>query len=159
LANADQTKGQVSRKQLKEEKKLLNPNRRVIPIWLRLVIVLSLSALALVLGLMIGYGMLGDGAPLDALKKETWQHIIDIVNKKEEPAKTLNRNFMISYNSNLIHRKGHRPVNKQTIKIISSMTSKICTRPPAILKAKPRPHNINKIMKMVHSIVNPPSDR
>lgn len=83
LTNADQTKGQVARKQLKEEKKLLNPNRRVIPIWLRLIIVLSLSALALVLGLMIGYGILGDGAPLDALKKETWQHIIDIVNKRE----------------------------------------------------------------------------
>lgn len=81
--SADQPGGQVSRKQLKEEKKLLKPNRRVVPIWLRIIIVLSLSAIALVLGLMIGYGMLGDGAPLDVLKKETWQHIADIVGKKE----------------------------------------------------------------------------
>src|SRR5699024_8443072 len=83
LSNAEKTKGQVSRKQLKEEKKLINPNRRAIPICLRLGIVLSLSALARARGIMLGHGMLGDGAPLDVLQKETWQHIIDIVNKKE----------------------------------------------------------------------------
>lgn len=30
---------------------------------------------------MIGYGVLGDGRPLDALKPSTWQHIIDLVEK------------------------------------------------------------------------------
>ncbi|MGI8316633.1 DNA-directed RNA polymerase subunit beta [Halobacillus mangrovi] len=57
--------------------------RRILPIWLRIIIVLLLSALALVLGLMVGYGVLGDGKPTDALNWETWQHIWDIVTKTE----------------------------------------------------------------------------
>ncbi|MCM3741641.1 DNA-directed RNA polymerase subunit beta [Oceanobacillus luteolus] len=55
---------------------------RVFPIWLRIIIVTILCAFALVTGLMIGYGVLGDGAPIDALKVETWRHIIDIVIKE-----------------------------------------------------------------------------
>ncbi|KHE70001.1 hypothetical protein LD39_12085 [Halobacillus sp. BBL2006] len=57
--------------------------RRILPIWLRIIIVLVLSALALVLGLMVGYGVLGDGKPTDALNWDTWQHIWDIVSKTE----------------------------------------------------------------------------
>ncbi|WP_240189876.1 DNA-directed RNA polymerase subunit beta [Bacillus sp. P14.5] len=30
---------------------------------------------------MIGYGVIGDGKPMDVLDKSTWQHIIDIVLK------------------------------------------------------------------------------
>ncbi|RDW20570.1 DNA-directed RNA polymerase subunit beta [Oceanobacillus chungangensis] len=77
-----------SRKQQKQVKKRENgnnkrPRLRMFPIWLRIIIVLTLAAAALVLGLMIGYGILGDGVPTDVLKKETWQHIIDIVTKVE----------------------------------------------------------------------------
>ncbi|WP_096550341.1 DNA-directed RNA polymerase subunit beta [Ureibacillus thermosphaericus] len=53
---------------------------RLIPIWLRIVIVLVLLLLASVFGLMIGFGVIGDGNPLDALKWETYQHILDIIN-------------------------------------------------------------------------------
>lgn len=64
-------------------KKREKPARvRVFPIWLRIIIVTILCAFALVTGLMIGYGVLGDGAPIDALKVETWRHIIDIVIKE-----------------------------------------------------------------------------
>lgn len=56
---------------------------RLFPIWLRLVIVLLLLFIAACTGLMIGYGIIGDGEPMDALKWETWQHILDIVNGKE----------------------------------------------------------------------------
>lgn len=55
---------------------------RIFPIWLRIIIVLILAAFALASGLMIGYGVMGDGNPIDALKVETWQHIIDIVIKE-----------------------------------------------------------------------------
>ncbi|AXI11217.1 DNA-directed RNA polymerase subunit beta [Oceanobacillus zhaokaii] len=76
-----------SRKQQKQEKNEKSNNKkprlRIFPIWLRVIIVLILAATALVLGLMIGYGILGDGIPMDVLKKETWQHIIDIVTKVE----------------------------------------------------------------------------
>ena len=56
---------------------------RIFPVWLRIIIVLILAVAALVAGLMIGYGIIGEGTPADALKVETWQHIIDIVTKTE----------------------------------------------------------------------------
>lgn len=56
---------------------------RLFPIWLRILLVLALIALAVVLGVMIGYGIIGDGKPTDALKWETWQHIIDIMGGKK----------------------------------------------------------------------------
>ncbi|QFT90873.1 DNA-directed RNA polymerase subunit beta [Bacillus sp. THAF10] len=54
---------------------------RLIPIWLRLVIILAIMAVAVVAGAMFGYAILGGGEPMDVLKKETWQHILDLVNK------------------------------------------------------------------------------
>jgi hypothetical protein len=54
---------------------------RMVPIWLRLVIVAVLIVVSIVTGAMIGYGVIGDGQPLDVLKPSTWQHIIDIVEK------------------------------------------------------------------------------
>jgi Flp pilus assembly protein TadB len=68
-----------SRKQRKEKRKGKRPRRRIFPIWLRIIVVLLLAASALVAGLMIGFGVVGDGTPTDILKVETWQHIIDIV--------------------------------------------------------------------------------
>lgn len=56
---------------------------RKFPIWLRLIVIFVLSIISLVLGLMVGYGVLGDGNPIDALKIDTWQHIIDIVEKEK----------------------------------------------------------------------------
>jgi hypothetical protein len=55
---------------------------RMLPIWLRILLVFLLLAASLVLGAMVGYGVIGDGDPTDVFKKETWQHIIDIVMKK-----------------------------------------------------------------------------
>lgn len=64
------------------EKRKRAPRVRLFPIWLRIVVVLILCAFALVAGLTIGYGVMGDGAPADVLKVETWKHIIDIVIKE-----------------------------------------------------------------------------
>lgn len=55
---------------------------RLIPIWLRVVIVLLLWFFVVIFGLMIGFSVLGDGNALDVLKWETWQHILDIVSGK-----------------------------------------------------------------------------
>lgn len=70
-------------KRKKERKMNKKPRRRIFPIWIRIIVVLTLCAIALIVGLMVGYAILGDGKPLDALKSETWQHIIDIVMKVE----------------------------------------------------------------------------
>ncbi len=56
---------------------------RIIPIWLRLIIVLLLFALCLGAGLAIGYGVIGDGDWRDVFSKETWQHIVDLVKKDQ----------------------------------------------------------------------------
>ncbi|MEH7383295.1 DNA-directed RNA polymerase subunit beta [Bacillus sp. JJ1533] len=57
---------------------------RLIPIWIRLLLVVVLFAASVMIGVVVGYGVIGDGDPGDALKKETWQHIIDLVNKDAE---------------------------------------------------------------------------
>ncbi|MEK5039932.1 DNA-directed RNA polymerase subunit beta [Sporosarcina sp. FSL K6-3457] len=56
---------------------------RLLPIWLRIILVLLLLAGAAILGAIIGYGYIGDGEPADVLQKETWTHILDIINGKE----------------------------------------------------------------------------
>lgn len=55
---------------------------RMFPIWLRLVIVMSLIIVSLVVGAMVGYSVIGDGKALDVFKKSTWTHIGDMVNGK-----------------------------------------------------------------------------
>ncbi|ARD49735.1 hypothetical protein SporoP37_12035 [Sporosarcina sp. P37] len=55
---------------------------RLIPIWLRVVILLVLMLLAAMAGAMIGFSVIGDGSAGDVFKKETWQHIFDIMNGK-----------------------------------------------------------------------------
>lgn len=55
---------------------------RKFPITLRIFVVLILFIICLLVGLIVGYGFLGDGEPMDALKIETYQHIFDIMNKE-----------------------------------------------------------------------------
>jgi hypothetical protein len=80
----------ATRENIKKEKKAKKETEkgkmriRLIPIWLRLVLIVFGMALSLVIGAMVGYGVLGDGKPLDALKPSTWQHIIDLVEKEKE---------------------------------------------------------------------------
>ena len=56
---------------------------RLIPIWLRVLLVIAMVGGSLIGGLMVGYGVLGDGNPKDVLKKETWTHIVDLVVEKK----------------------------------------------------------------------------
>lgn len=66
----------------KDEQQRPKPRRRIFPIWQRIIVIAVLSAAALIVGLMIGYGAIGGEDTLDILKKATWQHIADIVNKE-----------------------------------------------------------------------------
>lgn len=69
-----------------KEKKLAiwNARVRLVPIWLRLIIVALSMALALVGGWVIGYGVIGEGNAGDALKWDTFQHLYDLVYKNVE---------------------------------------------------------------------------
>lgn len=79
-AQKSSSKEQKSEKKEKASKK---GRRRILPIWLRIILVLLFSAAALVIGLMVGYGVIGEGNPTDALEMDTWRHIWDIVTKTE----------------------------------------------------------------------------
>jgi hypothetical protein len=68
--------------QSRTQKKMKKPKVRLIPIWLRIVVILVFCAVSLAAGLAIGYGVIGDGKPSDVFQKETWQHIVDIVVKE-----------------------------------------------------------------------------
>ncbi|TFE04094.1 DNA-directed RNA polymerase subunit beta [Jeotgalibacillus salarius] len=57
---------------------------RLFPILIRVGLIILLAGLSLMVGLMVGYGVIGDGTPQDVLKKETWTHIIDLVTKDTE---------------------------------------------------------------------------
>lgn len=74
------TKAETEGHSNKEEpNKTLWVQVRLFPIWLRIVLVLVLFAVAAMLGAMVGYGIIGDGEPQDALRWETWRHIWDIM--------------------------------------------------------------------------------
>lgn len=75
-------KANKDRAETDETKKTWWVQIRLFPIWLRIIIVLALVALAAVLGAMVGFGIIGDGRPADVLKWETWQHILDIMSGK-----------------------------------------------------------------------------
>ncbi|QTN00833.1 DNA-directed RNA polymerase subunit beta [Sediminibacillus dalangtanensis] len=82
--SADKKKETPDQKKEKRTGKLPKARRRIFPIWLRLVVVFVLCGLALICGLMFGYGVLGDGKPTEALEVSTWEHIVNIVTGKKE---------------------------------------------------------------------------
>jgi hypothetical protein len=55
---------------------------RLIPIWLKIAIVILLTLVSALAGTVVGYGIIGNGKPSEALDKSTWTHIIDIINKE-----------------------------------------------------------------------------
>lgn len=65
-----------------KQRSLRRPRRRLIPIWLRLLLTICLITMSALAGAMVGYGVLGGGNALDALKPATWQHIIDLIEKQ-----------------------------------------------------------------------------
>lgn len=73
--------GKLIGKKLSEGRKF---RLRLIPIWLRVILVVLLLFCVSIIGLVIGYSVLGTGEALDVLKWGTWQHIIDIIRGVEE---------------------------------------------------------------------------
>ncbi|MDQ0974531.1 lipopolysaccharide/colanic/teichoic acid biosynthesis glycosyltransferase [Neobacillus niacini] len=55
---------------------------RLIPIWLRILLLVIFTGVFMVAGAAIGYGVLGNGDAGDVLRGSTWTHIIDLVEKK-----------------------------------------------------------------------------
>lgn len=84
ISTREQMKNEKKTKKAVEQPEPRKIRIRLIPIWLRLILVVLAMAISVLLGAMVGYGVLGDGKPLDALKPSTWQHIVDLVEKDKE---------------------------------------------------------------------------
>lgn len=56
---------------------------RMIATGIKVLIFFAILFFVAIAGLMIGYGVIGDGNPIDALNWGTWQHMLDIINGKE----------------------------------------------------------------------------
>ncbi|MCM3571057.1 DNA-directed RNA polymerase subunit beta [Neobacillus mesonae] len=56
---------------------------RLIPIWLRLILLVVFMLISVMAGAAVGYGVLGNGKPIDVFKVSTWTHIIDLVEKEK----------------------------------------------------------------------------
>ncbi|HJV17347.1 MAG TPA: DNA-directed RNA polymerase subunit beta [Bacillales bacterium] len=54
---------------------------RLVPIWLRIVILVCLIVISTTAGALVGYGPLGGGKATDVLKESTWTHIVELVEK------------------------------------------------------------------------------
>ncbi|WP_066070579.1 DNA-directed RNA polymerase subunit beta [Neobacillus soli] len=54
---------------------------RLMPIWLRLILIVVLIFVCMASGAVVGYGMLGGGKIADVFKESTWTHIRDLVDK------------------------------------------------------------------------------
>ncbi|CRK82667.1 DNA-directed RNA polymerase subunit beta [Neobacillus massiliamazoniensis] len=87
----NQVKSREEYRKMKEEEtkkvEVVRPQRkklrvRLIPIWLRLVLLIVFSFIFLMAGAAFGYGTLGKGKATDVFKLSTWTHIGDLVNKK-----------------------------------------------------------------------------
>ncbi len=48
-------------------------------LWVKISIIVGLLFISLLAGLMFGYGVIGDGNKIDALKPSTWLHILKFV--------------------------------------------------------------------------------
>lgn len=91
-AMMDESK-QMTREQLRKQNAMKTkrgrisnrPNRklriRLLPIWLRLLIVVLLCVVFVLLGAYVGYVVIGGGSSADVFEKSTWSHIGDLVNK------------------------------------------------------------------------------
>jgi len=55
---------------------------RMIPIWLRLVLLVASVMICVMAGAAVGYGMLGGGNVGDVFKESTWTHILDLIDKE-----------------------------------------------------------------------------
>ncbi|ALC86528.1 MULTISPECIES: DNA-directed RNA polymerase subunit beta [Bacillaceae] len=82
ISGRQQRKIEKAQEAKTETKKINWVQIRMFPIWLRILIVIALLVGAAAAGLMVGYGVLGEGSAKDALKWETYQHILDIKDGK-----------------------------------------------------------------------------
>ena len=76
----------VERKDKNNTEENASPKRKVrvrlFPIWLRIIVIILIMAVSVLAGAVVGYGVMGDGKASDTFKKETWTHIVHLINEE-----------------------------------------------------------------------------
>lgn len=91
--NNNNQKVAETREQVKQAKKEMKAEResgekrrririRLIPLWLRLVLIAVSIVLCVILGAMFGYSVMGNGDATDVFDKSTWTHVMDLIKKE-----------------------------------------------------------------------------
>lgn len=80
----EQPKKRRTQEQANEEQQRRFIRIRLVPIWLRIVLILLLFIIVTAIGIVFGYSVIGEGEAGDALKWSTWKHILDIMNGVEK---------------------------------------------------------------------------
>lgn len=80
----EQVKG--LRKEKKNSEENASPKRqvrvRLFPIWLRIIAIVLIMVVSVLAGALVGYSVMGDGKASDTFKKETWTHIVNLINEE-----------------------------------------------------------------------------
>lgn len=82
-----------TREQVKEERKEqknteenASPKQKVrvrlFPIWLRIIVIILIITVSLLAGAVVGYSVMGNGKASDTFNKETWTHIVNLINEE-----------------------------------------------------------------------------
>ena len=79
----EQPKKRRTQEQANEEQQRRFIRIRLVPIWLRIVLILLLFIIVTAIGIVFGYSVIGEGEAGDSLKWSTWKHILDIMNGVE----------------------------------------------------------------------------
>lgn len=89
--NHEQVKTREEYKKVKEQERsqtaVLRPKKkhiraRLIPVWLKLLLLIVSCVVFLIAGAMVGFSVVGNGKALDVFKPTTWTHIQDLISKK-----------------------------------------------------------------------------
>lgn len=75
----ERRKAAAKERRIEKKARRRRPRIRLIPIWLRFIIAVVLIGGSFLLGLIVGYGVIGDGDPSEAVKPHIWYHILDMI--------------------------------------------------------------------------------
>lgn len=85
--NQPKTREQVKKARAEERRKQIQHEKRKkarrSPVGLRMLMLLAAVVVCVLAGMVVGYGVIGNGNVADALKESTWTHIHDLVVKKK----------------------------------------------------------------------------
>lgn len=80
----------------------------------KIFLVIILAIILFLVGLMVGYGVIGDGSPMDVFNSELWAHIFDFLDRDEATIQ-----FMVAFLISILKEIGSEIISCiQKIRIV-----------------------------------------